>query len=97
MRNLDTIQDKLIDYDILHAELKAQFGDSFTGISTGGAGSTRLIIHLEDGTDEEFDANALGIVQDHDVTKHPPKVPKKTTEDEIAELKARIAALEGKK
>ncbi len=86
------IEDKIVDTDALHAELKAELGDLCTGLSyvpdTG-----RVIVHLVEGASLQQRNKAKTIVAVHDVAKLPPKVKPKSAEERIAELEATVAQL----
>lgn len=99
---------KDVDAETLHADIKAELGDKFYGVSTSTEtykfapdGVTiietipaRVILHFDDAVTGTEISKARQKYDAHDKASLPPKPPKKTPEEQIAELAARIEALE---
>lgn len=85
---------KDFDAEELHKELKAQLGDTFYGVSTGVIdGESVIIAHVAlDAPPSAVNKVHAGYVA-HDVSKLPPKPVRKTADERIAELEAKLEAL----
>ncbi|NWF69034.1 MAG: hypothetical protein HXY40_08105 [Chloroflexi bacterium] len=84
--------ERRVDSDVLHATLKAALDDQFLGIST--AADDVLIVHLAEDAGPAARTIAQTLVAAHDVNSLPPRPPAKTLEQRLAEIEARLTALE---
>lgn len=81
---------KDVDTDVLHAQIKAELGDLFLGMSTT---DDKIILHVAPDAKGSHISKAMLKYAEHDVSKLPPKPVVKSDQERIAELEAAVAEL----
>lgn len=85
---------KPFDGETLHADIKAQLGDKFAGISA--VDGERVIIHMMPDATGADTSKARRLFDEHDIEKVPPKPVRKSLEERFTDMEAEIALLKSK-
>lgn len=85
---------KEVDLETLHADMKADLGDKFIGLSTASCDDGDfVIIHLDKNSTGGDRSKARQKFDAHDIATIPPKPVVKSDKERITELEALVATL----